>query len=485
MTSRGDAAEARNRSEYSSGPRFEHRGAGYKAARRRRRHVNDHFHFNELFRLPASELVQRVLDAGKRTSRLVQDLDTEQLTVPMLEIVNPFLWEMGHVAFFYEVFLLWPLGRTEPVLDGAEDLYNSFTVDHDDRWHLPLPSREKTFDYMRRISDMVTSRLDSRDPTPLETYLYLLSVLHEDMHGEAFTYMRQTLAYSDPKLTPGRPRKVGEGPLAGDAEIPGGIYSLGATRNDPFVFDNEKWAHPVQVAAFGIARAPVTNAQFAEFVEDRGYLRRELWSCQGWSWRIKAGAERPVYWTRGTNGWLRRNFDRLVPLEACAPVVHVNWYEAEAWCNWAGRRLPTEAEWELAASAEPTSDGSGITSRKRRYPWGEDAPSPDRANLDSHFVGCVDVGAFPSGDSAFGCRQMLGNVWEWTASPFYPYPGYVIDPPYVEYSAPWFGYRKVLRGGAWATRSRLANNTYRNYFPPYRSDHFAGFRTCARAEHSS
>jgi iron(II)-dependent oxidoreductase len=223
----------------------------------------------------------------------------------------------------------------------------------------------------------------------------------------------------------------------------------------------------------------VTNAEFAQFVEDRGYLRRKIWSYQGWNWRIKTGAQHPIYWQRGGNGLLRRHFDKLVPFEEHAPVIHVNWYEAEAYCNWAGRRLPTEAEWEVAASAESAPDGKGITGRKRRYPWGDEPPSPGRVNLDSRFLGCVEVGAFPAGDSAFGCRQMMGNVWEWTASAFYPFPGFVVDAPYKEYSAPWFGYRKVLRGGAWATRSRLACNTYRNFFQPYRRDIFAGFRTCA------
>jgi len=190
-------------------------------------------------------------------------------------------------------------------------------------------------------------------------------------------------------------------------------------------------------------------------------------------------ATQPNYWKRDRIGWFRWHFNQLVPLEKDAPVVHVNWYEAEAYCRWAKRRLPTEAEWEMAASSELTANGKGIKKRKRRYPWGDEPPSPDRANLDSRHLGCVSVGAFPAGDSAFGCRQMIGNVWEWTESAFYPYPGYVVDWPYKEYSAPWFGTRKVLKGGAWTTRSRLVGNTYRNFFEPYRRDILAGFRTCA------
>jgi iron(II)-dependent oxidoreductase len=436
------------------------------------------------FTLPTPELLRCVHDARQHTLSLVADLHEAQLEVPLLALVNPLRWELGHVAFFYEACLLQVLGQTAPLLAGAQNLYDSFIVEHDDRWSLPLPSRTHTLEYMQRVLDAVVERLEGHTPSPAETYLYLLSVLHEDMHGEAFMYMRQTLTYPVPPLGGTRPGAVpealGGGPLSGDVDIPGGTFLLGATPDLPFVFDNEKWAHAVDVAPFRMARAPVTNTEFAAFVNDGGYERQEWWSYQGWVWKTRAGAQHPLYWQRQGSSWLRQHFDTVVPLEPHAPVVHVTWYEAEAYCNWAGRRLPTEAEWELAAGAEPTPDGRGITARKRRYPWGDAPPTPAQANLDARFLGCVDVGAFPAGDSAFGCRQMAGNIWEWTADAFYPFPGYVVDYPYREYSAPWFGYRKVLKGGAWATRSRLAYNTYRNFFPPARADVFAGFRTCAR-----
>ena len=429
--------------------------------------------------LSCTALGQLVQDARARTLALVADLDAAHLEVPLLPLVNPLRWELGHVTFFYDAFVLQQLGHPTPLLAGAADLYDSFTIDHEDRWSLPLPSRQDTLAYMQRVLDAVVERLQGHDPSPQETYLYLLAVLHEDMHGEALTYMRQTLAYPAPAL--GRPpATVACGPWPGDVAIPGGTCALGATPDQPFVFDNEQWAHPVTVAPFHIARAPVTNAAFAAFVAGGGYQRREWWSAQGWRWRTKTQAQHPLYWHREGSGWGRRHFDTLVPLEPHAPVAHVSWYEADAYCHWAGRRLPTEAEWELAASAEPTPDGQGITGHKRRYPWGEAPPTPAQANLDTGLLGCADVAAFPAGDSAFGCRQMAGNVWEWTASAFYPFPGYLVDEPYREYSAPWFGSRKVLKGGAWATRARLAYTTYRNFFPPARQDVYAGFRTCAR-----
>jgi iron(II)-dependent oxidoreductase len=232
------------------------------------------------------------------------------------------------------------------------------------------------------------------------------------------------------------------------------------------------------VPPFVIARAPVTQSEFAEFVEGKGYSRREFWSEAGWQWRQSAAAEHPVYWKREAAGrWLRRNFDHWVPLEPHRPVLHVNWWEAEAYCRWAGRRLPTELEWEVAASAEPAQFGNELAQGKRRFPWGDKAPASERANLGWRAMGAVDVNALSAGDSAFGCRQMIGNVWEWTASDFGPYPGFEID-PYREYSQPWFGTHKVLRGGAWPTQPRLLRNTWRNFYTPDRRDVWAGFRTC-------
>jgi iron(II)-dependent oxidoreductase len=431
------------------------------------------------FVLPASQLAAMVQASHERTLACIADLHDVQLGVPLLEVVNPFLWELGHCAFFYDVFVLQRLEQRAPIMARAGDLYDSFSVDHDARWRLDLPDRRATLDYMEQVKDAVLERLTRSTGGPEETYLHLLALIHSDMHCEAFTYMRQTLAYPAPPFAGrGNPVPVGaSGPLPGDVVIAGGRFELGARRDAPFVFDNEKWAHPVDVAPFRMARAAVTNAEFAAFVDDAGYLARELWSRQGWDWRTRTGAQHPIYWQRADGGWLRRDFDRMVALEPHAPVIHVTWHEAEAWCKWAGRRLPTEAEWELAASA--AAHGERAATAKRRYPWGEAEADGARANLDAHAAGCLDVAACAAGDSAQACRQMLGNVWEWTASPFHPYPGFTIDFPYKEYSAPWFGYRKVLKGGSWATRPRFAYNTLRNFFPPHRNDVYAGFRTCA------
>ncbi len=468
--------------------------------------------------ISSKELSAWVLDAMERTFELTADLADEQLMGPRLAIVNPMLWEIGHTAWFEEKWVLRHASGEKPIRSDADALYDSIAIPHDTRWDLPLPTRQATLEYMRRVRGRVLEKLDQTEPSRELIYFALYCVYHTDMHNEAFSYTRQTLEYPAPGLAespwpkPSRyreggvssavvapreePLPLGRGsvldfpPLAGDVEVPGGEFLLGASRDEPFVFDNEKWAHPVDVKPFAIARVAATQAEFLGFVEEGGYLRKEFWSDAGWRWRESARAEIPLYWRRESKGMLRRNFDRWVPLEARLPVIHVNWYEAEAYCRWARRRLPTEAEWEAAAACE-VSVGK-LSQRKRRFPWGGEGPLPlgrgsdlggndGRANLDWSGGGCVDVAAFPESDSAFGCRQMIGNVWEWTSTPFRPYPGFVPD-PYKEYSEPWFETHNVLRGGCWATRSRMIRNTYRNFYTPDRRDVWAGFRTCRADE---
>ncbi|MFN2517147.1 MAG: selenoneine synthase SenA [Pyrinomonadaceae bacterium] len=442
--------------------------------------------------------IEGLKDARTRTLELIADLDDEQMIGPRLEIVNPLLWEIGHVAWFQEYWLLRNLHGRAPILAHSDSLYDSANVVHETRWNLPLPSKADTIRYMQKILDEMIDQYDQEHPSTRDNateeavYFLSLALFHEDMHDEAITYARQTLGYPAPKcstLDGLRQRastdivQEGAGAQAalndlGDAFIPGGKFLIGNLQDKPFVFDNEMRAHEVHIQPFAISRTAITNDEYAAFVADRGYERRELWAGDGWHWLESTGAKHPVYWKFTEGRWWRRNFNKLVQLEDYLPVLHVNWYEADAFCRWAGRRLPTEAEWEMAASAEPGADGRGISSRKRGFPWGKDAPTPARANLDGRTMGCVDVRLLPESDSAFGCRQMIGNVWEWTASIFMPYPNFVAG-PYKEYSAPWFGDHKVLRGGCWTTRSRIIHNTYRNFYKPDRRDVWAGFRTCA------
>jgi iron(II)-dependent oxidoreductase len=422
----------------------------------------------------AAQLRALLCAARERTLLLVSDLDGERLLGPRLAIVNPPLWEVGHLGWFQERWCLrYAPGKelAPSIRADADALYDSSTVPHAARWSLPLPDLDATLEFLQRVLDRALARLEDEGPSGHLRYFVQLAAFHEEMHCEAFTYTRQTLGYPAPKGAPGVWNGEG-GACPGDVEIAGGTMQLGAVPDDGFVFDNEKWAHPVEVPPFRMARAPVTNAEFAAFVGADGYRRREFWTEEGWQWRSACEAETPVYWRQSRGEWLCRRYDRWEPLRPHAPVIHVNWFEAAAYCRWAGRRLPAEAEWEYAAAVPRDGPQS-----KLRYPWG-DRPRAGMANLYGARGGCAAVGAFPEGDSPWGVRQMFGNVWEWTADWFEPYPGFTAD-PYKEYSAPWFGNHKVLRGGCFATRAALLRNTWRNFYTPDRRDVFAGFRTCA------
>lgn len=430
-----------------------------------------------------TELIAQMEDAGHRTRTLMAGLDSEQLMGPRWSIVNPLRWEIGHAAYFYEYWVLRQHLGEAPERADSDQLYDSISIAHDDRWDLPLPSLAETLSYIDRVRERIRKHLTEDPPDPERDYLVQYAIFHEDMHTEAYTYTRQTLAYPTPAIgqwrDPAQPDPAWQaGALEGDVAIPGGTFLLGGRPEDAFLFDNEKWVHPVEIAPFRIARAAVSNRQFAAFVEDGGYRRPELWDEEGWRWRSAHRLDAPIYWRRGNNGFEWRRFDRWEPLAPDAAVIHLSWYEASAWCRWAGRRLPREAEWEVAAAASPTADGSSLAPGKRCYPWGETPPDASRACLDGGSLGTIDVGALPAGDSAFGCRQMLGNVWEWTDTWFGPYPGFTPD-MYADYSMPLFGNTRVLRGGCWTTRARMIRNTWRTYYGPERNDVFAGFRTCA------
>lgn len=361
-----------------------------------------------------------------RINALWEDAGDEQPALPYLPIVNPVLWEVGHVGWFQEYWILRHLGGRESTLARCDELYNSALVEHRTRWSLPIPNRQGTADYLERTLDNVLQSAE-RESDP---YFFFLALFHEQMHAEAMTYTRQTVGLPEPPDAAQRAMTI-DRTTAGEIHAGGTEVVVGATGAEEFFFDNEKWAHPVTVAPFAIDPAPVTNARFAEFVESGGYDQQRHWSEEGWRWRNEAEAGHPLYWRRTPLAdWEVRQFDRWQPLDPLAPVIHVNAWEAEAFCRWQGRRLPTEVEWEAAARS-----GHGLPN--------------------------------------------IGLVWEWTASRFLPWDGFSAD-PYREYSEPWFATpHRVLRGGSWATPSRLMRPGFRNFFEPHRRDIYAGFRTCS------
>lgn len=429
----------------------------------------------------AKILVNALIDTRERELEVLDGLTRAQLVGEQDRKIEPPIWEMGHVGWFQEHWILRNLDKTEPIKPEAYQLYDSFNIPNSERWDLAFPSKEETLVYITDVLQRCINRLENRTLTEDDVYFYKLAINHEDMHSETMVHIRQTLSYPKPLIQKTRTAllDVDLNFELQDVSVPGGTFILGATRDMPFVLDNEKWGHEVEIRPFKISNTPVTTAQFEAFVNDNGYLQSQFWSEEGWAWREKAQASQPLYWRKEQDGsFCQLLFGEWEPLRPYHPMVNVNFYEAEAYCKWAGRRLPTEAEWELAASGIPTGDGAGFQQEKRWFPWGNQAPDQGTANLDSAALGPIDVRALPDSDSLFGCRQMIGNLWEWTSGNFDAYPGFEID-PYDTYSAPSFGQQKVLRGGCWVTRSRVIRNTWRNFYTPDRNNIYAGFRTCA------
>lgn len=428
----------------------------------------------------SEDLIKQLTDARARTCELIDQLSEEQLIGPRLPTVNPLRWEIGHAAYFYEFWILRHHYKEAPLLDGIDELFDSIHIPHESRWDLKLPELQDTILYMQQVKDRVVAHLANGEKDQLRDYFTQYAIFHEDMHCEAFTYTRQTLSYPAPNISIELPSMADSDQINGDVAIPSGTFFQGAENNGEFVFDNEKWAHAKQVASFKISRVAVSNAEFAQFVNEGGYEQANYWGDEGWEWLTNSKMQHPLYWRRNKedSSWEIRWFDLWRPLQQDAAVINVNWYEANAYCKWAQRRLPTELEWEVAASGEPSPDGLSLSKNKRKFPWGNDLPTSQFANLNGETLGPVSVNAKELGDSAFGCRQMIGNVWEWTDSIFSPYLEFTPD-MYEDYSQPLFGKARVLRGGCWATRSRLIRNTWRNYYGPDRNDVFAGFRTCA------
>ncbi|WP_227520237.1 selenoneine synthase SenA [Marinobacter sp. LV10R510-11A] len=435
-----------------------------------------------------AELLAELALTRKRTRELITSLDEQQLDVPYHPGVNPPLWEMGHAAFFYEVFVFSLLDGDASFDPSMDDLWDSFHIDHQDRWRRDLfPGLKKTLAYFDHVYAKMAGRIERTPLTDRELYLCRYAIYHQNMHIESLVWCRQTVGFAPP---PGAsferpaPSELRGSSLGDDAIVPAGDWLIGMPGDseqyatEDFAFDAEKPRHAVSLDEFAISRCLVSNHEFMAFVEDGGYQKPELWSFGGQKWLrtdINMAPQHPVYWRWQDNQWQEKLFDQWQSLSPDAPVTHVSYWEAEAYCCWAGRRLPTEQEWEVAAL------GNRKGETFQRYPWGNELPDAVQADMNATGMAQNPVSDYPAGDSPFGCRQMIGSVWEWTSSQFFPYDGFCID-MYPFMSTLQFGDHKVSRGGGCATSFSLIRGTYRQAYLPQRNDVYTGFRTCALPE---
>ena len=414
--------------------------------------------------------------ARARTRSLTDVLDDDELVRQHSRLMSPLVWDLAHIGNQEELWLLRDVGGREPILpETVDQLYDAFQHPRADRPSLPLldPGRSRSYvgEVRSRVLDLLerTSLADRR--LTERGFVFGMIVQHEQQHAETMLATHQ-LRQGAPVLGAPAPPTPASPVRPAEVLIPGGPFTMG-TSTHPWALDNERPAHPARVPAFYLDSYPVTGGEYQEFIADGGYDDSRWWHPTGWQHRQDAGLTGPLFWRRDGSGWLRRRFGRLEPVPAAEPVMHVCWYEADAYARWAGKRLPTESEWEKAARHDPESG------RVRLYPWGDGDPTPELANLGQTHLRPASIGAYPRGASPLGVHQLIGDVWEWTSSDFTPYPGFA-PWPYREYSEVFFGPDyKVLRGGSFAADRAACRGTFRNWDYPIRRQIFAGFR-CAR-----
>jgi iron(II)-dependent oxidoreductase len=416
-------------------------------------------------------------EARRRTHALLAPLDDERLTTQYDQLMSPPVWDYAHIGVFEELWLVQRLSGAPPMDPELMVTYDAIETPRVVRGRRELLDGPRASAYVSQVRERTLALLeevdlDGDDPLLRNGFVYDLILQHEHQHDETILQTIQLTPGRYQETLPGLPDAPAGLSTSGDmVAVPAGRYPIGSDAHEPY--DNEHRRHEVELAAFEIDRFPVTNGAFQEFMADGGYEREELWGRDGWEWRFIFGVQSPEHWRWERPCWLTSRYGHVLPVDPRLPVSHVSHFEAEAFARWAGKRLPNEHEWEVAAAWDPAAG------RSRRYPWGDDAPTPERANLDQRLLGEAPVGAFPQGASALGCEQMLGDVWEWTSSDFRAYPGFTAF-PYAEYSTPFYGAEfRVLRGGSWATRPRVARNTFRNWDSRLKRQIFAGFR-CAR-----
>ncbi|MGI5358730.1 ergothioneine biosynthesis protein EgtB [Streptomyces sp. CA-252508] len=428
-------------------------------------------------------LRRRALDAlttaRARTALLTSCVDDGELTAQHSPLMSPLVWDLAHISNQEEQWLWRAVAGREALRPEIDSIYDAFEHPRAARPALPLlpPAEARAY-----ASDVRGRVLDVLERTPLEggpalvdaAFAFGMVAQHEQQHDETMLITHQLRRGPAALDAPAPPPGPGTADLPAEVLVPGGPFTMG-TSAEPWALDNERPAHTRVVPAFFIDTVPVTNGAYMAFIADGGYGDERWWAPEGWAQIRAHGIGAPLFWRREGGQWLRRRFGVVEPVPEDEPVLHVSWYEADAYARWAGRRLPTEEEWEKAARHDP------VSGRSLRHPWGDDDPTPEHANLGQRHLRPAPAGSYPAGRSPLGVRQLIGDVWEWTSSDFLPYPGFVAF-PYREYSEVFFGPgHKVLRGGSFAVDPVACRGTFRNWDLPVRRQIFSGFRTARDA----
>ncbi|QNE73551.1 ergothioneine biosynthesis protein EgtB [Streptomyces finlayi] len=421
-----------------------------------------------------------LLTARERTALLTDSVDDGELMAQHSPLMSPLVWDLAHIGNQEEQWLLRAVGGREAMRPEIDGLYDAFEHSRASRPSLPLlpPAEARAY-----AADVRGRALDILEGTPLHEgggplaragFAFGMIAQHEQQHDETMLITHQLRAGPAVLSAPEPPGPADPTGLPAEVLVAEGPFTMGSSA-DPWALDNERPAHRREVAGFFIDTSPVTCGDYERFIEDGGYSERRWWAPEGWDMIRANGLTAPLFWLRDSGQWLRRRFGVTEPVPRDEPVLHVSWYEADAYARWTGRRLPTESEWEKAARHDPASG------RSLRYPWGDEDPAPDRANLGQRHLRPARAGAYPAGRSPHGVGQLMGDVWEWTSSDFLPYPGFAPF-PYREYSDVFFGpEHKVLRGGSFAVDAVACRGTFRNWDLPVRRQIFSGFRTAKDA----
>ena len=425
----------------------------------------------------SGDLLTIFVRARKMTMELVSTLEPDDYVVQTAEYTSPPKWHIGHTSWMYEMVMR----KTDESYETTRFADDAYLNSYYNQAGTPHPkaargavSRPTTADlvaYFEEMTRRVEAFIAARGADPQTTGLLTMAIHHEYQHQELIVYDLQHMLAS--RYAPRRrlaPPSRTERNIPGSVQIPGGVYEVGHG-GDEYCYDIEMPMHKEYVRDYTMDVFPVTCGQYAEFIADGGYDNYRYWLSDGWDAVKRNSWRAPMYWDMIDGAWYVHDFAGKRQVNPREPVCNVSYYEADAYSRWAGKRLPTESEWEVAACYD------GTTRHNLRFPWGSAPPDTTRANLlESCIWGRAEVGSYATGASPAGCEHMIGDVWEWTSSEFAPYPGFVSG--FDEYNDKWFGGQKVLRGGSSATPAASIRPTYRNFFRPDERWMFAGFR-CA------